>query len=157
MKNRKTFLLLLVILPWFSVPLLGKQTLRKFGLSAIFFCTLTKALDYFGEKKRWWRFYKGIPPFRSMNFFNLGPYFVTSLWVLRWTYGKFPLYLLANSLLHILFIFCGGIKWMNRLKIATLLRLSKLQYFGIDVLRALSLYGFQHLVENIGQPHKEVK
>ncbi|WP_027725658.1 hypothetical protein [Tuberibacillus calidus] len=157
MKNRKTFLLLLMILPWLSAPLLGKHTFRKFGLSAIFICTLTKAIHLFGEKMQWWRFYKGIPPFRSMNFFNLGPYFVTSLWVLRWTFGKLPLYLLTNCLLQIAFIFGGGVEWATRWKVFKLVRISKWQYFFIDLCRALSLYGFQYHVERAGDCQNAAK
>ena len=101
MKNQKLFLIALMVVPWLTVPFLGKKAFRRFLPTAIFMATFTKALDFYGEKKKWWKFFKGVPPLDSMNFFNFGPYLVTSLWMLKMTYGKFPLYLISNLILHI--------------------------------------------------------
>lgn len=146
MKNPKLFYLLLLILPWLTVPLLGRKSFMKYLPAAIFMSTFTKAIDLFGEKKKWWRFYKGIPPLDSMNFFNFGPYVVTSLWSLKMTYGKFPIYIISNAILHICFIYLGGIKLVDRYKIFTLRKLTKLQYLAIDLIRALLLYSFQYII-----------
>lgn len=145
MKNNKSFLLLLLILPWLTIPLLGKDALKKYLPSAIFIDTFTKAIDILGEKKKWWKFYKGIPPLNSMNFFNFGPYIVISLWILKLTYGKFRLYLTTNIILHILFIYGGGLKLVQRYKILSLKKLPRFQYFALDFLRAILLYSFQFI------------
>lgn len=147
MKNSKSFYTALLILPWLTVPLLGRKSLIKYLPAAIFMSTFTKAIDLFGEKKKWWQFYKGIPPLDSMNFFNFGPYFISSLWVLKLTYGKFLIYLLTNTILHICFIYLGGIKLVNRYKIFTLKKLTKSQYLTLDFLRALLLYSFQYIID----------
>ncbi len=105
MKNSKLIYIAVLILPWLTVPLLGRKTFKKYLPAALFIRTFTKGLDIFGEKKKWWRFYKGIFHLDSMNFFNFGPYLVTSLWVLKFTYGKFPTYLISNLILHICFIY----------------------------------------------------
>jgi len=145
MKNSKLFYISLLILPWLTVPFLGRSSFKKYLPAAIFISTFTKAINLFGEKKKWWRFYRGVPPLDSMNFFNFGPYFVTSLWMLKMTYGKFPLYLISNLILHICFIFLGGVKLVDRYKIFTLEKLTKFQYLAIDFLRALLLYSFQYI------------
>jgi hypothetical protein len=144
MKNSKLFYIALLILPWLTVPLLGRNSFKKYLPAAIFMSTFTKALDIFGENKKWWRFYKGIPPLNSMNFFNFGPYLVTSLWMLKMTYGKFPLYLISNTILHILFTFIG-LKYLKRYKIASLVKLTKFQYLPTQFIRALLLYSFQYI------------
>jgi len=145
MKYRKTFLLLLLILPWLTIPLLGKDAFKKYAPAAVFMCTFTKAIDLFGENNKWWKFYKGIHPFDSMNFFNFGPYFITSLWMLKMAYGKIPLYFISNTLLHICFTYFGGIKFVSRYKIFSLDRLTKMQYLCVDFIRALCLYAFQFI------------
>ena len=89
-------------------------------------------------------FIKGFPPLNSMNFFNFGPYLVTSLWMLKMTFSKFPLYLISNTILHILFTFLG-LKYLKRYKIASLVKLTRIQYIAINFLRALFLYGFQYI------------
>lgn len=143
MKGSKLFYLMVLILPWLTIPLLGKKSFKQYAPAAAFICAFTKAIDIFGEKKKWWKFYRGIPPFDSMNFFNLGPYFVTSLWMLKMYFGKFPIYLFSNLLLHIGFIFFGGLRLVKHFKIFSLVKLSKTQYLAIDVFRAFLLYGFQ--------------
>jgi len=153
MKHSKIFYIALLVLPWLTVPFLGRDSLKKYLPAAIFMSTFTKALDLFGEKKKWWRFYKGVLSLDSMNFFNFGPYLLTSLWMLKMTYGKFPLYIISNLILHICFIFLGGIKLVDRYRIFTLDKLTKFQYLAIDVLRALLLYGFQFL-NHLGQNSK---
>ncbi|MED4207565.1 hypothetical protein [Neobacillus mesonae] len=119
MKNRIIILFAILIIPWLTVPFLGKNALKKYLPAAILMAFVTKVLDSFGKKNKWWRFYKGITPFNSMNFFNFGPYIVTSLWILKFSYGKFQLYLITNMILHILFTFLG-LEYLKRFKIASL-------------------------------------
>lgn len=147
MKNHKVLLLTTLLLPWLTIPLLGKGAFKKYVPAAIFICTFTKALDIFGENKKWWRFYKGIAHLNSMNFFNLGPYFITSIWMLKFTFGKFPMYLITNFVLHLCFIYLGGLKSVSRFRLFTLDKLSKFQYLGINTLRAFLLYAFQYLMD----------
>jgi hypothetical protein len=142
MKNSKIILIAMLLLPWLTLPLLGRTALKRFLPSVIFMCIFTKILDVIGRRRKWWQFYKGIPPLNSMDIFNLGPYFVTSLWMLKLTYGKFLLYLLSNVALHVLFIF-KGLKYTKRYEILSLVKISKARYLGIDFIRALLLYAFQ--------------
>lgn len=146
MKNRKLFLLATLILPWFTAPFIGKNNLKKYLPATIFIKSVTIALDLYGEKKKWWRFYRGIPPFNSMNFFDFGPYLVTTLWILKMTNGKFKLFLIANFILHIVFISIG-LRLVKKFKIFSLINLTKFQYLIIDFLRAILLYAFQYLVD----------
>lgn len=146
MKSSKLLLISLVILTWLTLPSLGRNALKKFLPAAIFICILTKILDIVGERKNWWQFYKGIPPLNSMDFFNFGPYFVTSLWMLKFTYGKFWTYLISNTILQLLFIFLG-LKYMKRLKILSLEKLPEFQYLAIDIIRTLLLYAFQWIID----------
>ncbi|MCD7035352.1 hypothetical protein LRR81_13995 [Metabacillus sp. GX 13764] len=154
MKNSKWFYLLMLFIPWLSVPLLGSRALKRYLPAAIFICTFTKAVDLFGEKKKWWKFYKGSSSFQRMNLFNLGPYFVSSLWMMRFAYGRFPLYIFANMILHIWFIYFGGLKLLDQYRIGSLRKLTKFQYFVIDFIRALLLYGFQYAAELSGKQKK---
>lgn len=155
MKNSKLFYIALLILPWLTVPFLGIKSLKKILPAILFMCTFTKAIELFGEKKKWWQFYKGVPPLNSANFFNFGPYAVTSLWMLKLTFGKFPLYLISNLILQICFIYLGGLKFFKRYKIASIEGITKFQYLAIDFLRALVLYSFQY-INNYSQNTKKL-
>ncbi|QIZ06835.1 hypothetical protein HFZ78_09040 [Priestia megaterium] len=145
MKNSKLFYIALLIVPWLTVPLLGRNSFKKYLPAAIFMCTFTKAMEFFGEKKKWWRFYEGVSPIKNANFFNFGPYLVACLWMLKMTFGKFPLYIISNLILHICFIYLGGIKFFKRYKIVSIEGITKFQYLAFDFLRAILLYSFQYI------------
>jgi hypothetical protein len=137
---------MILFLPWLTVPFLGVNTFKKYLPAVLFSGTFTKALDMYGENKKWWRFYKGIGPLDSMNFFNFGPYLVTSLWLLKISYGKFPFYLIVNSINHLLFTFLG-LKYLKRYKIASLVNMKKLTYLLLLTFRGLVLYTFQLITD----------
>jgi len=147
-KSSRLILIIIFVLSWLTLPLLGREAFKKYLPSAIFMCILTKVLDEYGKRKKWWRFYKGIPPLDSFDIFNLGPYLITSLWMLKLTYGKLRIFLISNTLLHIVFIF-GGLKYMKRFKILSLVKLTKVQYLVIDFIRAVILYAFQYNKEKL--------
>lgn len=136
----------MLALPWLSFPFVGKDKLKKYLPAAIFISTFSKAITIFGERKKWWKCYKGILHIKGIDFLNFGPYFATAIWMLKMTYGKFPLYLIANTLLHISFIYLGGVKLAERFKIFSLKKVSKFQYLLINTIRGLVFYAFQYIV-----------
>lgn len=150
--KKSKILLFLFILPWLTVPFIGVKDLKKYLPSALFNCTFTKALDMFGENKKWWHFYRGIGPLDSMNFLNFGPYFVISLWMLKISFGKFPLYFMINVASHILYTFIG-LKYLKRYKIVTLENMKKFPYIMLLTLRGLILYSFQ-LITDLNKQQK---
>jgi hypothetical protein len=155
-KSSKLLLISMLILSWLTLPLLGKNALKKYLPSGIFICFLTKFLDKFGERKKWWRFYKGISPLDSMDFFNFGPYFATSVWMLKLFYGKFWVFLVSNTILQIVFIYFG-LKYVKRLRILSLVFLTKFQYLVIDMFRAVLLYSFQWAKDQLMLSIKDIQ
>jgi len=145
MKNSKFFYISLLILPWLTVPFLGKSSFKKFLPAALFMVTLTKTIDLLGEKRKWWHFFKGLPLMDSITIFNFGPYFVICLWMLKAFYGKFRLYLIFNLILHLSFTYLGGIKFFDHFKIGSLVKMKKIQLFAIYSFRSLLLYAFQSI------------
>ncbi|MBB6446676.1 hypothetical protein [Bacillus benzoevorans] len=149
MRNVKILLLLLIV-PWLTIPFVGRESLKRFMPAAIFIALVTKIMDSFGEKRKWWKFYHGIF-FNSMDFLILGPYMVASIWILKMTYGKFLTYFISNKILHFLFILFG-LQFMGRYKIFSLKKLSNFQYWITHMLRALVLYAFQFIKESLQKP-----
>jgi hypothetical protein len=147
MKKHRLLLLAILVTPWLTISLIGKKELRKYLPSVIFITLLTMTIDKFGKEKKWWRFYKGISFLNSMNIFMLGPYAVSSYWMLKATYGKFPLYLVSNLIMHTIFTFLGGVRLAEKFKIFKFVKISRLQYLLTTFLRALVLYGFQNIID----------
>ena len=53
------------------------------------------------KKRKWWVFYNKPKSYVSGEFpFNIGPFFVFSMWVLKSSYGNFKRFLLLNAIIH---------------------------------------------------------
>nr|WP_295972539.1 hypothetical protein [uncultured Bacillus sp.] len=149
--NRSKMLWSLLLVPWLTLPFIGRYALKRFMSAAIFIIIFTKLLDSYGEKRKWWKFYKGYSLLNSMDFLLLGPYFVISIWMLKLTYGKFLTFFISNKLLHMIFIFFG-LQYLDGFRIFSLKKLSKFQYWSTHIIRALVLYAFQFIKEKLQKP-----
>ncbi|MCM3239032.1 hypothetical protein M3589_15010 [Heyndrickxia oleronia] len=138
---RKIILICLLVIPWLTIPFLGKNTIKKFSPAATFIIILTKVLDIIGKHKKWWYL-------RNENFIILGPFLITTFWIMKFTFGKFIYFLLINGGIHLLFVFQGE-RFLSKYKIFSLEKLNRLQYFLVLQIRALILYGFQTLIGNL--------
>ena len=112
-----------MIIPWFSLPLLGKSTINRYLPTAILISCVIKVNNMTAKKRNWWRFYTSIHPKVPGDIpFIVGPYFLASLWLLKLTYGRLKLFLVVNIIGHILFAF-PGMKLLKRLGIVSLVQL----------------------------------
>ena len=58
------------------------------------------------KKRKWWVFYNKPKSYVSGELpFNIGPFFVFSMWVLKSSYGNFKWFLLLNAIIHTFFAF----------------------------------------------------
>lgn len=106
-------------------------------------------MNILAKKRKWWSFYSSIHPKIPGDIpFIIGPYFVTSLWILKMTYGRYPLYFITNTIVHFLFSF-PGMKLLKRLGIVSLVRISPIQGVLLQEIRSLLLYGSQFVKEKI--------
>lgn len=145
MNRNKMYLLALMILPWFSLPLLGKNSLKRFFPGALFIFLFVAIESAVANKRSWWRVFERINPkvMGEIPFMG-GPFFVGSLWILKLTYGKFLRYFSLNFFLDVLFTY-PGVWVLKRLGIASLIRLKHYQFLLIFLAKAILMYGFQGL------------
>lgn len=89
MKYSKTLLSLTMIMPWVTAPLLGKKTLEFYLPAAIFIALMVRLANVVAKKRKWWWWYETLHPRLSGVIpFMLGPFFVGSIWILKWTYWE---------------------------------------------------------------------
>ncbi|WP_088105818.1 hypothetical protein [Halalkalibacter urbisdiaboli] len=144
----KAIIILMTISPWLTVPFLGVNTLRRFLPASLFMSLYLIAEGRFAEKKKWWWFPFNIKPnvLGEMPLI-IGPFLVGSLWILKYFYGKFNLYLLINIIVDSLFTYIG-INWFKKIGYASLVRLTKFQLSFVFLIKTFILYGSQILYEN---------
>ncbi|WP_226671401.1 hypothetical protein [Metabacillus litoralis] len=149
MKNAKQFMILMTLLPWLSLPLLKKKTFLRFLPGALFMCLYVTAEGYFAQKKKWWWFPFHVKP-NVLGELPLifGPFFVGSFWILKYTYGKFNLYMLVNIIIDSFFTYFT-LEWFKKIGYVSLVRLTKFQLSLLFLVKSVLMYGFQVLYEKV--------
>jgi hypothetical protein len=139
----------MIIVSWITVFFLGKQNIKRFMPASIFAVVFEAFNVFYAKKRKWWVFYNKPNSYITGEMpFNIGPFIVASMWILKWTYGNFKKYLLLNAGINASFAFII-IRIMDRLKVARLHKISHTQFFLYFFFKAFILYGFQYLVDKV--------
>lgn len=156
MRKNKMILLVMMLLPWLSLPLLGKRTIKRFYPGALFIVVWVAVESIVAKKRMWWRIYERIIPkvIGEMPFI-IGPFFVGSLWILKFTFGNFFRYLYLNFFLDTLFAF-PGMYTLRKLGIASLVRLKPYQMVLLFMSKSVLMYGFQIKVNALRKKPKSL-
>jgi hypothetical protein len=142
-------ILLMAVLPWLSIPLLKKSELKRFLPGAIFMALYVMAEGSLAEKRKWWWFpFKVRPNVLGEIPLIIGPFFVGSLWILKYTFGKFNLYLLVNIIIDSFFTYLG-LTWLKKIGYVSLVRINKFQLSLIFLFKTFFMYGFQLMYEKV--------
>ncbi|QPC46489.1 hypothetical protein [Mangrovibacillus cuniculi] len=141
-RDARYILYALLCLPWLLLPFIGKNTFKTYGPAAIFMAHLIRIESEIAEKRNWWKIKPVIRPFnRSESPLIWGIFFIGSLVVLKWFYGRFWLYLGANLVLNALFSY-PFYYIMRKLGIAKFVRLSRAGMMFLFLLKSIIMYGY---------------
>ncbi|WP_160725982.1 hypothetical protein [Bacillus sp. USDA818B3_A] len=149
MKKLNLVLISMTILPFLTIPILGVKTFKRFIPGALFMSLYLIAEGRFAEKRKWWWF-----PFRiKPNVLGelpliIGPFFIGSIWILKYTFGKFNLYLLINLIVDSFFTYFV-LDWLKKIGYVSLVRLSKFQLSLVFLIKTFILYGTQLFYEKL--------
>ncbi|MFZ7942998.1 hypothetical protein [Bacillus sp. S3] len=156
MKYNKMFLIALIIVPWLSLPMLGKKSFRRFYPGALFVCIWVTVESLLAKKRGWWRFYeKLIPNFMGEIPFIVGPFFIGSIWILKFTFGNFFRFLILNSVIDYLFVHPGMVI-LRKMGIVSLFRMKHYQMGILFLGKSILMYGFQTIIEKIRKKPKTI-
>jgi hypothetical protein len=148
-KFSKAILLSILILPWLTVPLLGRTTVKRFFLATIFISMVVRLESIIAKKRRWWWVYEKIHPKLSGEFPLIwGPFFVGTMWILKLTYGKFFVYLITNSIIDSIFAY-PFLTICKNIGLGSLVRMKRYQLSLVFFVKSLLLYGAQYLQEKV--------
>jgi len=149
LKVAKALLPAMMVLSWLTIPLLGKKAIKRFLPASILMVIVVWLESRLAKKRKWWWYYVKIHPKLSGGFPLIwGPFLIGSIWILRFTYGKFKWYVLLNLVVDTVFTY----KFVDILKdfgIASLVRLKNYQLSILFFVKSLLLYGFQMIREKI--------
>lgn len=105
------------------------------------------AEGYLAEKRKWWWFPFHVKPNVIMELpLIFGPFFVGSLWILKFTFGNFKKYVVLNLVIDSLFTFIG-VNFLKKIGYVSLVRLNKFQLSLVFLIKSFLMYGFQFIYE----------
>jgi hypothetical protein len=138
----------IVILAWLTVPFFGLHNIKRFLPASFLIFLIEFITTLIGKKRKWWVFYNKPKAVLFGEFpYLIGPFFVGSMWILKWTYGNFKIFILLNAFVNA--IFASPIaRFARKIKHYKLVRLNEFQFFLYYFSKAFLLYGIQYLFEN---------
>lgn len=91
---------ILFILPWLSLFFIGGSHLRRFMPVALFVTVINTLLYQAAYHYNWWR-ESGLFEWDKVSSIHwvYSAYLVATIWIFRFTYGKFWVYLVVNMIL----------------------------------------------------------
>lgn len=148
-KHPRIWLWSIMLVPWLSLPFLGKKSIRRFFAASLFITLSIRLESYIAENRKWWWFYERLfPKARGETPLLWGQYLIGSMWILKYTYGHFLKYLVVNFFTDLFFIFPFS-SFLKKLGVFSYVRLSRPQVMIIFLVKSLLLYGFQFIKENV--------
>lgn len=147
LKNQWFINISIVLLSWLSLAFFGKRNIKRFLPASILIVLLEAFTVQVGKKRKWWTFFNKPNSYITGELpFNLGPFLVGSMWILKWTYGNFKKFILLNAIVNAFFAFIL-IKLMEKLKVAKLVRFNNFNFFLYFFYKAPLLYALQYTIE----------
>jgi hypothetical protein len=146
-KKHLAFNLSIIIIPWLSLLFIGKRSFKRYSVAGLFILIFEIINHLFGHKRHWWKFYdKRDSFFKDELPFSIGPYMPLCMWLLKFSYGNFKLFVVLNIIFDGLFAFYF-IDVLKKKKIISLNRINHWQFFIYLHYKAYLLYGVQYLFE----------
>jgi hypothetical protein len=149
MLRAKKLIPFMVILPWLSVPFIGTRSFKRFLPGALFMCSFLLVEGIIAEKRKWWWFLGNFKP-NVLGELPLivGPFFIGSIWIFKYTYGKLKLYLFVNTAVDCIFVYFVLI-YFKKISYVSLVRLTKFQLSLIFFAKSIFMYAFQFIFEKL--------
>jgi hypothetical protein len=143
----------MVLIALSTVPFIGLQNIKRFLPVSILIGSIEGINALIGKNRRWWVFYNKPNSYLFNEFpLNIGVFLVISLWLMKWSYGKFIKFIFLNAIGNAFFAYPFA-KFARKIKYFTLVRLNHLQFFFYFFSKAFLFYGFQYLLEKYKTPN----
>jgi hypothetical protein len=137
----------LIILSWFTVFFLPRNSLKRF-LPVSFFASLLVVLTcMLSIPYQWWTVQGSIKRKITNDLsFIFGPFFVGTIWIFHFTYGKFWLYLVTNAMINYTFSY-PLTALFQRLKVYKLINFKPIHIFLSYISYAVIIYWYQSFLQ----------
>lgn len=135
-----------LIVPWLSLSFMPREDIKRFAPAGLLTIFMTVIASEVGVANGWWYFRETIYPLSILPSFYYGLYPIMPMWILKYTYGRFGLFLLVETVNNAAFTF-AILPWVARRGIMDFP--SELLGFIFTMIMAFSIYSFQMWQEGV--------
>ncbi|MEH7098072.1 hypothetical protein [Neobacillus vireti] len=147
--SRKFLSTCTLVVPWLTVPLIGKNTFFRFLPVATFVGYIFSFLSETADNKKWWKVKNALfPNYRLDVSYLLGLFLITTIWVFKLTFGNFLKYITTNIIIDWLLSF-PIIKFFTKVGVFEFKKMRPKHFFILSVSLAIIIYFYQVLVEKV--------
>ena len=153
----KIILYSLLVLSWSTVFKLNKFTFKRYLPVGIFTALIFTVLSGINDKLNLWKVAKPILPPLPSNFpFAFGPFILLPIWIFKFTFGRFWLYLITNFTSGVLFAY-PITTLFEKLNVYQLKNMKRIQLFFLSFGSSLLIYLYQTFIEEVIKSNPEQK
>lgn len=88
--KRKILSFCTLVLPWLTIPLIGKNTFIRYMPVATFIGYFFGIISETADNNKWWKVKNPLFPNNRLDIsYLLGLFFITNIWVFKLTFGLF--------------------------------------------------------------------
>jgi hypothetical protein len=143
------------VISWLSVIFLQKAELKRYMPVALFGALISTIVVEAGVTLNWWVTKETVFPFINMPIFIYGSFLVGIIWIFKYTYNRFWLFLAINAVIDLILTFPLNNLLVNR-GILQMQNISNFQLFLVATGSAVLLYWYQLWQEGDASPFKKL-
>jgi hypothetical protein len=133
----------LFLISWSTLFFIPKKTFKTYTPVATFASIILVIESILAVPFKWWTV-KGGLLHKFFNDFSIifGPFFIGTILIFRFTFGKFWLYAITNLLMDLFLAF--PVSWLfQKLKVLKLVNFKPKHIFYTAIIYSIVIYGFQ--------------
>ncbi|MBP1616077.1 MAG: hypothetical protein H6Q13_3525 [Bacteroidetes bacterium] len=92
-----------LIVPWASLFFMKKEDIKRFFPAGLLAGFMSIVVSEIGVTNGWWYFHETTYPFSFMATYTYGLFPILPMWILKYTYGNFKLYIAVELVLNAIF------------------------------------------------------
>lgn len=141
--NNNLILWSMFFIPWLTLFFMKKEDIKRYMPVGLLAIVTTTIIHDVGLTLGFWVVLENAFPFHQMLPYFYGNLPVLSMWIFKFTYGRFWLYVITNVVFDIVFAFGLLAYFFPARGIYELVRISSFGVLGINIVHMLILYGYQ--------------
>ncbi|NPV92172.1 MAG: hypothetical protein HPY50_15500 [Firmicutes bacterium] len=145
--SNKVIMWSMLILPWFTLLLMKREEVKRYMPVGLFAIVSSIVIVDIGATLNLWALRDNIFPFGKVFSYHLGGIPVVTMWLFKFTYGRFLRYVTVDVFYNLAFAFLMS-PWLAARGIRENVEVTALGLFFIITVHGILLYIYQLWQEN---------